>query len=159
MAEYRYVTTWWLQAPIDDVYQALSRSPDWPRWWKSLLDVEELATGDAEGIGRVYRYTWKSRLGYRLCFDIRVTSVHASRLIAGEASGDVEGTGCWRLFQEGRVTRVRHEWRVRTTRRWMNLLAPVARPLFAWSHHDVMQDGAMGLARWLDARLLGTEHH
>ena len=88
-----------------------------------------------------------------------MTRVHASRLIAGEASGDVEGTGCWRLFQEGQVTRVRYEWRVRTTRRWMNLLAPVARPLFAWSHHDVMQAGAMGLARWLDARLLGTEHH
>lgn len=159
MEEYRYVTTWWLQAPIDDVYQALSQSLDWPRWWKSLLDVEEMATGNVEGVGRVYRYTWRSRLGYRLRFDIRVTRVSSPQLIEGVASGDVQGTGCWRLNETGRVTRVRYEWQVRTTRRWMNLLAPIARPLFSWNHHAVMQDGAIGLARRLNARLLSTAHN
>ncbi|EPC01034.1 hypothetical protein L861_10705 [Litchfieldella anticariensis FP35 = DSM 16096] len=158
MADYRFVTIWQLEAPIDEVYRALSQAIFWPVWWKSLLRVEELAPGDAQGIGRVYRYVWKSRLGYRLRFDMQVVRVQPHRLIVGKASGDVQGTGCWRLSQKDDVTRVRYEWQVCTTRRWMNLLAPVARPLFAWNHNTVMQDGAIGLARWLDARLLGTEH-
>ena len=36
----------------------------------------------------------------------------------------------------------------------MNRLAPVARPVFAWNHGVVMRQGAEGLARLLDARLL-----
>ncbi|MDI5986642.1 SRPBCC family protein [Halomonas sp. M4R5S39] len=156
MAEFRFVTTWRFEAPIDAVYRAISDSPCWPAWWESLCSVEELAPGDASGIGRRYRYTWKSRLGYRLRFEIRVTRVRPGRSIEGIASGDVQGSGRWQLTEEGRVTRVRYEWRVRPVRRWMALVAPVAGPLFAWNHHAVMQDGATGLARWLDVRLLGT---
>jgi hypothetical protein len=36
----------------------------------------------------------------------------------------------------------------------MNVLAPVARPLFAWNHDHVMRSGGEGLARLLGARLL-----
>jgi uncharacterized protein YndB with AHSA1/START domain len=158
MAEFRFVTTWCIEAPIDDTYRVLTESRYWPSWWKSLIEVEELALGDSHGIGRAYRYTWKSRLGYCLCFDIRVTRVQVPRLIEGAASGDVQGVGRWQLIEEGRVTRVRYEWQVHTTRRWMNLVAPVARPLFTWSHHAVMQEGAVGLARRLKGRLLETAH-
>ena len=38
-----------------------------------------------------------------------------------------------------------YEWNVRTARPWMNRLAPVARPLFAWNHDVVMRQGAEGL--------------
>lgn len=158
MAELRFTTTWWLEAPIDEVYRAIAAAPCWPAWWTSLCAVEELAPGNREGIGRVYRTTWQSRLGYRLRFEVRVTRVLPGRLIEGVARGDVQGTGRWRLSEEGRVTRVRYEWRVRPVRRWMALLAPVAEPLFAWNHHAVMQDGAEGLARRLEARLLATSH-
>lgn len=40
-----------------------------------------------------------------------------------------------------------YEWVVRTTERWMNLLAPLARPAFAWNHNVVMRQGGEGLAR------------
>ena len=43
---------------------------------------------------------------------------------------------------------------MRTSRAWMNRLAPVARPLFAWNHDAVMRQGAAGLAALLDAPLL-----
>jgi len=56
------------------------------------------------------------------------------------------------------VTIVRYEWRVRTGRGWMKLLAPIARPLFKWNHDYVMQRGAEALARRLDAWLVGVEH-
>jgi hypothetical protein len=36
----------------------------------------------------------------------------------------------------------------------MNLLSPVARPVFRWNHDYVMRTGGEGLARLLGARLL-----
>ncbi|PSJ47451.1 polyketide cyclase [Zobellella endophytica] len=156
MAAYRFVTCWRIEAPLAVVYQAISQSQRWPLWWPGLARVRELAPGDERGIGRVYRYHWQSRLGYGLCFDIRVLKVYPPRVIVGEARGDVRGWGCWQLTPEGDITRVRYEWRVETTRCWMNLAAPLARPLFVWSHHAMMHQGATGLARWLRARLLDS---
>ena len=154
MACYHFVTLWRIAAPLEVVYQAISQSQCWPLWWKGLVRVRELAPGDERGIGRVYRYHWQSRLGYGLAFDMRVTRLYPPWVIVGEARGDLEGWGCWQLTEQAGITRVRYEWRVRTTRRWMNLAAPLARPLFAWSHHALMRDGAAGLARWLDVPLL-----
>lgn len=159
MAEFRFVTLWQIAAPIDEVYQALSRSSHWPAWWKGVEQVRELVAGDDNGIGRVYRYTWKSRLGYCLRFDIRVVRHQSPWLIEGVASGDLQGMGRWQLSERGEVTHIRYEWQVRTTRLWMGLAAPVARPLFTWSHHAVMADGARGLARLLNARLIDTAHN
>jgi hypothetical protein len=51
---------------------------------------------------------------------------------------------------------MRYDWNVRTTKSWMNLLAPLARPLFQWNHKVVMQQGAEGLARRLNARLVSA---
>jgi hypothetical protein len=45
---------------------------------------------------------------------------------------------------------------VATTRRWMSLLAPVARPVFEWNHDWVMARGGEGIARLLGSRLLGN---
>ncbi len=152
-----YLTTWWFEAPLDRVFRALVDIGDWPAWWKSLRAVEELSPRDARGIGRRYRCRWRSRLGYRLCFEVCVTRVVPGRLIEGVARGDVRGTGRWRLSETRGVTRVRYEWRVRPVRPWMALVAPLAEPVFAWNHHAVMRDGALGLARWLDVPLLAIE--
>ena len=45
---------------------------------------------------------------------------------------------------------------MRTTRAWMNLLAPVARPIFAVNHDYVMRNGGHGLAKLLGAPLLAS---
>ena len=58
--------------------------------------------------------------------------------MAGRATGDLEGVGVWRLFEEGGVTAVIYEWEVEGTRAWMNALGPLPRPIFRWSHDRVM---------------------
>ncbi|HKQ32652.1 MAG TPA: polyketide cyclase, partial [Thermodesulfobacteriota bacterium] len=45
----------------------------------------------------------------------------------------------------------RYDWQVETTKPWMNLIAPLARPIFKWNHDVVMKWGAEGLARRLGA--------
>ena len=104
--------------------------------------------------GQLARYTWKSRLPYELEFEMRTTRVERPHSLEGQASGELDGSGRWRLFERGGTTAVLYEWDVRTTRQWMNLLAPVARPIFGWNHDYVMRNGAEGLARLLDARLV-----
>jgi hypothetical protein len=130
----------------------------WPSWWRGVVSVVELDSGDANGIGSVRRYTWKSLLPYRISFDMRVTRIEPLVALEGVATGEVEGTGRWSFTDQGPVTTIRYEWQIRTTRRWMNLAAPLARPLFQWNHDLVMRQGGQGLARLLGARLVGMAH-
>jgi uncharacterized protein YndB with AHSA1/START domain len=154
MASYRFLTTWCLEAPIGPVWEAIHDSERWPEWWRGVERVVELDPGDEAGIGQVGRYTWKSRLPYELSFDVTTLRKERPHLLEGEASGELAGTGTWRLSEGGGLTTVLYEWDVRTTRAWMNLLAPLARPVFAWNHDWVMKHGGEGLARLLGARLV-----
>jgi len=70
-------------------------------------------------------------------------------LLEGIAIGELQGRGLWQLSSEGSETIVRYGWNVETTKRWMNLLAPIARPIFEWNHNVVMSSGAEGLGKRL----------
>jgi hypothetical protein len=153
-SEYRFVTTWCLQAPVEKVFDALHDSARWPEWWKGVERADMLEPGGEDGIGRRWHYVWRSRLPYSLGFDSIVTRIERPWLLEGEASGELNGIGRWRLHEGNGVTAVVYEWNVSTSRAWMNRMAPVARPLFAWNHDVVMRQGADGLARLLDAPLL-----
>ena len=159
MSEYRFLTIWQLEAPLATVCQAIENSLAWPEWWPGVEKVEELATGDADGIGSVRRYTWKGRLPYRLTFDVQVTHMELQTMVEGVASGDVEGIGRWSFANDGALTVARYEWQVRPSALWMRLLSPVASPLFRWNHDILMRQGGEGLARRLNARLIDIQQH
>ena len=103
-----------------------------------------------------YRIAWRSRVPYELEFDFTVLELDEPRSMRGEATGQLEGTGHWRLFEQNGVTAVTYEWNVRATKRWMQAIGPVARPVFEYNHDVVMRWGGEGLARRLDCRLLAT---
>ena len=157
MADYGFLTTWVLAAERERVWDAIYDSERWPEWWRGVEEAERLAEGDGQGIGQVGRYLWRSRLPYPVRFEMTTTRVERPRLLEGDAAGELAGTGRWRLFEERGVTAVLYEWNVATTKTWMNLIAPVARPVFRWNHDWVMRNGAAGLARLLDARLLAVD--
>jgi uncharacterized protein YndB with AHSA1/START domain len=145
MTEYHFVTDWQIAAPVEAVFEALVDSRRWPEWWHGVRSVEEIAAGNPDGIGNVRRYVFRARLPYDLAFEMRTTRIEPPTALEGEASGELAGTGRWRLEPVEGGTHVRYLWDVRTTRAWMNLLAPVARPLFAWNHDAVMRWGEQGL--------------
>jgi len=157
MAEYRLLTIWRIDAPLAAVYAAIHDSLSWPDWWPGVEQVVQLDAGDGDGIDSVRRYRWKGALPYRLAFDVRTTRIAPLVAIEGSARGDLEGTGCWRFSREDGLSIVRYEWHVRSTRRWMNLAAPLARPLFIRNHALVMRRGGESLARLLNARLVAVE--
>ena len=47
----------------------------WPEWWRGVEKVEKIKDGDANHVGAVHRYTWKSKLPYRLIFEMETTRV------------------------------------------------------------------------------------
>lgn len=149
MNEFILHTHWRIAAPVETVWRALHDVASWPSWWRYVERVEEIACGDAEGVGAIRRLTWTSRLPYTLTFAVRVTEIERPRRIAGSASGDLQGIGIWTLAARGEVTHVHYEWRVGITKPWMRALAPLLRPLFAWNHGAVMAAGERGLRRLL----------
>ena len=151
MAEYRFLTTWLIEAERERVWDAIYDSERWPEWWRGVEDAKRLADGDADGIGQVGSYLWRSRLPYPVRFEITTTRVERPHVLEGRAVGELEGTGRWRLFEAAGVTAVLYEWNVSTTRAWMNLLAPIARPIFEWNHDWVMSRGGDGIAKLLAA--------
>ncbi len=148
---YHLTTLWRFNAPLDAVWEAVCDCESWPQWWKGAERVVTLECGDAGGLGARRHYTWKSVLPFRLSFVSRVTRIEPLRLIEGCVEGDLAGTGCCRFGREQEFTVVRYDWRVRTTPLWMNLLAPLARPVFRWNHDALMRAGGEGLARHLQA--------
>jgi len=152
MAEYRFCTLWRVAAPLEDVWDIIYDVRSWPQWWRGVEQVLELAPGDDLGVGARQRYIWQGVLPYRLSFDMLITAVQPLALLEGIASGEVEGIGRWQFCRDGGATQVRYDWQVRTTRCWMNWLAPVARPLFEWNHDFLMEAGRRGLARQLASR-------
>jgi len=154
MAQYEFVTVWRVQAPLEQVWDLIFHSENWAEWWRGVEKVEKLKDGDANHIGAIHRYTWKSKLPYRLIFEMKSTRVLPMSLIEGEALGELQGTGRWQLSSDGGITTIRYDWKVETTKAWMNLLSPLARPLFKWNHDVVMGWGEHGLARRLGVPML-----
>jgi hypothetical protein len=147
---YRFLTAWLLDAERPDVWWALRDAERWPEWWRGVERVTVLAPEEQ------YRIAWRSRIPYELEFEFVVRELDEPRCMSGVATGALAGTGHWRLFEQDGVTAVTYEWNVRTTRRWMNALAPIARPVFEYNHNVVMRCGGEGLARRLGCRLLAA---
>jgi uncharacterized protein YndB with AHSA1/START domain len=154
MPSYRFLTTWVIEAERERVWDAIYDSDSWPDWWRGVARTERLADGDERGVGQRGVYHWRARLPYTVRFEVVSTRVERPYLLEGDASGELAGVGRWRLYEEAGTTAVVYEWNVRTTRAWMNVLAPVARPVFRANHDWVMRNGGEGLARLLGGRLL-----
>lgn len=156
MADYRFLTTWLLDAPREEVFEAIYDQASWPRWWRGVEEATELRAGEDDGVGTVSRMVWKSLLPYRVEFEVTTTRIERPHLMEGNAVGELSGIGRWRLYEQDGATAVLYEWNVATTRAWMNLLAPVARPVFEWNHDWVMARGGEGISRLLACRLLAN---
>jgi uncharacterized protein YndB with AHSA1/START domain len=155
-AQYRFLTTWLVATPCEPCWNVIEDPVAWPEWWRGVERVEERDAGDGARIGSRYLVQWRSRIPYSLTFEFTVERVEPPALLAGVAHGQLDGHGCWRLFERDGVTAVVYEWDVETTKPWMNLVGPIARPVFEYNHDVVMRWGGEGLARRLGVRLLAA---
>lgn len=158
MALYHFVTTVEVAAEREAAWEVIDDPTGWPAWWRWLHEVDLLDEGREDGQGRRYRYAFRTALPYTLSFESEVVRREPPALLDARATGELAGVGLWELSEEEGVTEVRHTWIVETTKRWMNLLAPVARPAFSWNHDVLMKNFAEGFAGRLDARLISVDN-
>ncbi len=156
VAEYSFLTTWLLRSELEPVFDALYDTAAWPQWWPGVRRVDAHGGGDENGVGERFTIAWRSFLPYDLEFESEVTRVDRPQVMEGTATGELAGVGRWRLFSHDDVTAVLYEWNVATTKPWMNLLAPLAGPVFRWNHDYVMRAGGKGLAQRLGVTLLAS---
>jgi uncharacterized protein YndB with AHSA1/START domain len=158
MALYHFTTEMRIGAAPEQVWQALEDPTTWPAWWRWLRRAEVLDPGRPDGVGLRYRLEFRTALPYTLAFESETVRIAPPSLWESRVTGELAGTGLWEVAERDAGSVVRCTWIVATTKRWMNLLAPVARPAFNWNHHVIMRDFARGLAPRLDARLVSVEN-
>jgi hypothetical protein len=152
--EYSFITHWQLRAPVEKVWDCIYNSMEWPQWWKGVKKVTEIHPNDESGINGVRDYTWKSALPYQLCFTMKLTEKDTYRRLKGIATGELEGTGEWLFSEKEGITDVRYYWNIHTTKKWMNSMAFLLKPVFKFNHNLVMHWGGKGLAEKLGVELL-----
>ena len=103
------------------------------------------------------RYTWRTRLPYRLSFDAKTTRIEKLALLEGAVEGELKGCGCWRFYRQDDDTAVRYDWEVNVHQPWLRRLVPLLSRAMRWNHHAVMLAGGRGLARHLGGRFLGMK--
>jgi len=157
VAEYRFETTWRVPTDQAAAWSVLSDGEGWPSWWPSVQRVEVLTEGEPGGVGRRLRYHFGTRLPYTLTFDARMVEVVEPIRLVAVAEGELAGTWVCEVAQDGEDVLVRHLWSVRTTRPWMNAVAPFAAPLFAWNHAALMREGGRGFGAHLGAVAVVTD--
>lgn len=156
MALYHFVTDIRVAAAPEQVWTVLADPTTWTEWWRPLRRVQVLAPGRTDGVRRRYRMEVRTALPYTLAFEAETVRIRPPSLWEATISGELAGTGLYEVLPRDGGGEVRHTWIVRTTKPWMNALAPLARPVFAWNHAVLMREFATGLAGQLGVPLLGA---
>lgn len=148
--DYIFQTRWELAAPIEQVFHLIEQTDDYPRWWGSVwLQVERLAEGDANGIGRRYRLFTKGWLPYRLRWESLTLEKIAPTRIRIAAEGDFRGEGVWTLTAQDVGTLAVYDWRLRAEKPLLRWFSWLLKPVFRWNHHWAMRQGLAALKREL----------
>jgi len=151
MREYKFFTTWRINAPIERVWDAIYQSSEWPEWWSAVKEAKVIENSkNSNGVGTKLSYKWQGILPYSLHFLVEITEIRMHELIIGKTSGELEGTGTWRFYQERETTKVTYEWNVTLKKPTLSFLAPIAGPFFVSNHNYVMREGEKGLRRRLN---------
>ncbi|MBH5130324.1 SRPBCC family protein [Streptomyces sp. G3] len=142
---YRFRSLWALPAPAPDVYRALERIEDYPRWWPQVREVTR--RDDTSGVLRV-----RSLLPYDLTTVLREGRRDpAAGVLEVVMSGDMEGWARWTVASHGSGTLVRYDQEVVVGKPLLRRLAVPGRPLFRANHRLMMRAGRRGLAAHLKA--------
>lgn len=151
MTHYRFERTWRVAAEPEALFDALLDTPSWPEWWPALVSVETIRGDPGDPLDRWQRFVSRAPLGYELELYARLLTVTPPEQLVARLEGDLEGAGRMSLSPTGDGTIVAYLLSVDIAKPWMIRLDPLLRPVFAWSHDRVVEQGIAGLARRVGA--------
>lgn len=152
--QYSFVTHWKMKASLQDVWNAIYNSLEWPQWWKGCISVIEIKENDETGINGIRKYTWKSAMPYRLTFLMQLTQKQSLKRLFGNATGELQGNGEWIFSEQEGIVHIQYNWNIITNKKWMNTFSFLLKPLFKINHNILMNWGGKGLAKKLGTELL-----
>jgi hypothetical protein len=147
---FEFFDEWRLAADSDAVWAVVRDVEGWPDWWPSVRSVTPVS-----GQGKpAWEFRFRTRLPYDMAFAAQLERDDPLVGVATRVTGRVHGSGHWTASAIEGGTLVRFDWWVAPELAWMRAVAPLARPIFSWNHRSLMTEGARGLAKRLDTRLL-----
>jgi hypothetical protein len=148
--DYHFITVWRVQATLSEINAILADGPDLARWWPSVyLDVQEVAPGDQDGLGKVISLYTKGWLPYTLRWQFRVTELRLPFGFTIKAWGDFEGRGIWTFEPEGSQSdqakeswvRIIYDWQIVAEKPLLKYFSFIMKPIFSANHHWAMARG------------------
>jgi uncharacterized protein YndB with AHSA1/START domain len=149
-AEYVFVDEWDVDAPQEDVFQALADARTYPTWWTPTY--REVQADGPPAVGCASRHKFKAKLPYTLSTASTIVRLDAPREFEVEVDGDLRGRGVWTLTPRDGKVHVRFDWRVHADRALLRILTPVLRPLFRWNHNVAIERAMVGLEPYARAQ-------
>jgi len=146
-ADYHFVTHWKVKGPIQTVFDILKDGESYSQWWQPAYVSTRVA-----GAKKV-RALVRAKLPYTLDFTTELVRESAPNEIEIKATGELAGTGLWRLSQIGDMTEIQFFWDVRAEKFLVKLLSPFLKPVFRWNHDWVMKVGEKGLQEEIERRV------
>lgn len=157
-AQYHFLSRYSFEGDPGRVWDAIASVESWPRWWSWLQKVDVVRAGGDGGLGAVYRFTVRAPAGYGFVYETENVGAEPLHHIDVVSSGDIVGRGRLVLEATSVTVDVWFAWLVETPKRWMTVLAPIARPMFTWNHDRMMDAFGVGLADVAGANLV-TSHN
>jgi hypothetical protein len=152
MEMYHFVTKWFFNAPIENVWSEIEDLNSWPVWSKDFKRVQIRGSEPTAQLCTVADAEVRGNLPYNLRFTVEVTTFQPPNLMEFKSTGDLAGTGKWILEPQVDGTAVTYYWDVGTTNPIFNLLGklPFVRKLMEMNHDDVMKGAYQGLKNRLE---------
>jgi hypothetical protein len=145
-SDYHFVTHWRVKGPIQIAFEILKDGKNYAHWWKpAYVSSEEVGSQKVESLVR-------AKLPYTLRFTSQLIQETPPSELKIHATGELEGTGLWKLKQEGESTVIDFNWDVRANKAVVRWLSFLLKPLFSWNHDWVMNTGEKALQSEINRR-------
>ena len=155
MRPFRFDRAWFFDIGRDELWAALARTDDFPRWWPWLREL----SGDGLVPGGCSACAVRAPIPYTMRFTVTVANLVPGERVEAVVAGDLSGPARLELAPDGRGTLVRLAWELRLERPVVRTAARFGRPLLEWGHDWVVTTGLEQFCR----RALGVgvphDHH
>jgi uncharacterized protein YndB with AHSA1/START domain len=147
-AQYQFVDQWTVAVPLEQVYDVVGNTLDYPSWWGDVFISVEGDDGPPRP-GRQATIVSRGFLPYRLRWQAQIVEANAPHGFSFTMTGDFVGEGSWTFAEANGVVEATFDFRPRVEKAGVKQLTPVLRPVFRWNHSWAMTRGELGLRQVL----------
>lgn len=124
---YRFATVFTIDVEPQRIWDALILPGGWLADHPDIEHWTAKARGGADHLGDRYGVDHHVGGPVTLRYDLEVVQSRAPYRLTWRVTGDLAGTAAFELDELDGVTDLRFTWEVATTKRWMNVAAPLIR--------------------------------